>query len=257
VCLEGAERQQNGVLLNRTIQPKPILDLHQKLFLLVLRQLQATRKELFLCLPHVVRYNESMLCPNDRTQTHQVKIVGHYGEPIIVDQCEQCGGIWFDESELFRAKQGDAERIESLDTGILRTLSTIEHPDLICPRDEATMQRFTDRYFPQDIVLMRCPSCHGIWLNRGIFTKYQQFRQGLMRVKKSPQDEKLKESIAQLTASYESGRSTGTLSKLGEFLSTPVDSGHAPHVPNTVDDDNIGGSALGILFTILRFIFGF
>ena len=188
---------------------------------------------------------------------HPVKIVAHYGEPMIVDQCEKCGGIWFDESELFRAKQGEAEKIEVLNTGILLTPSTIEHPDLICTRDDATMQRFTDRSFPQDIVLMRCPSCHGIWLNRGIFTKYQEFRQGLMPVKKSPQDEKLKESIAQLTASYESGHSTGTLRRLGEFLSTPIDSGHTPHLRNTVDDDNVAGPALSILFAILRFIFGF
>jgi len=257
VCLECTERQQNGALLNRTIQPKPIPDLHQKLYLLVLRQLWATRQELFLCLPHVVRYNGLMLCPNDRTQTHQVKIVGHYGEPIIVDQCEQCGGIWFDESELFRAKQGEAEKIEVLDTATLRTPSTIDHPSLICPRDDSAMHRFTDKYFPQDIVLVRCPSCHGIWLNRGIFTKYQQFRQGLMPAKKSPQDEKLKENIAQLVAAYEGGRSTDTLSKLGEFLSTPVDSGYAPHVSSTFHDDSIAGSALSILFTILRLILRF
>lgn len=185
---------------------------------------------------------------------HQVKIMGHYGEPIGVDQCEECGGIWFDESELFRAKQGEAERIEAVNAAILLTPTTIESPHLICPRDEATMQRFTDRYFPQDIVLMRCPSCHGMWLNRGIFTKYQQFRQGLRRAEKGPQDEKLRESIAQLTASYESGRSTGTLRKLGEFLSAPIDSSRAPDIGDTSDAGGIAGLALSTLFTILRLI---
>ena len=188
---------------------------------------------------------------------HQVRIVAHYGEPLIVDQCEGCGGIWFDESELFRAKQGEAERIEVPNAGMLLTPSTIEHPNLLCPRDDAVMYRFTDKYFPEDIVLVRCPSCHGIWVNRGIFTKYQQFRHELMRAKKSPRDEKLKENIAQLVASYEAGRSTATLKRLGEFLSTPIDSGYTPHVSNTSDDDNIVGSALSILFTILRFILRF
>ena len=198
-----------------------------------------------------------MLCPNDRTEMHQVKTTAHYGEPIIVDQCEKCGGIWFDESELFRAKQGEAERIEVLNTGILRTLSAIEHPNLTCPRDETTMYRFTDKYFPKDIVLVRCPSCHGIWLNRGLFTKYQQFRQELMRAKKAPQDERLKEDIAQLVASYEGGRSTGTLQKLGEFLSTPIDSGHTPDVGDATDAGGIAGLALTTLLTILRLIFRF
>jgi len=182
---------------------------------------------------------------------HQVKIVAHYGEPIIVDQCEKCGGIWFDESELFRAKQGEAEKIEVLNTEILRIPSPIENSNLICPRDQTAMHRFTDKYFPQDIILVRCPSCHGIWLNRGIFTKYQQFRQELMRPKKkSPQDERLEESIAQLIASYESRNSTGTLRRLGEFLSTPINVGDTPDV------GSIAGVALTILLTILRvFIF--
>ena len=212
---------------------------------------------MFLCLPHAVRYNDPVLCPSDRIQTHQVKIVGHYGEPIIVDQCEKCGGIWFDESELFRAKQGEAEKVEVLNTAMLQTPSTIEDPDLICPRDGTTMQRFTDKYFPQDIVLVRCPSCHGIWLNRGIFRKYQQFRQELMRAKKSPQDEKLKERIAQLIESHESGRSTGTLRRLGEFLSTPMDVGHTTDVGDTTDVGGIAGLALTTLLTILRLIFRF
>jgi Zn-finger nucleic acid-binding protein len=143
-----------------------------------------------------------MLCPNDRTEMHQVTIVSHYGGPIIVDQCEKCGGIWFDESELFRAKQGEAEKIEVLNTESLRTPSTIENSTLFCPRDQTTMHRFTDKYFPQDIVLVRCPSCHGIWINRSTFTKYQQFRQKLMSKKKSPQDERLEKSIAPLIVSY-------------------------------------------------------
>ena len=133
---------------------------------------------------------------------HQVKIVSHYGGPIIVDQCERCGGIWFDQSELFRAKQGEAEEIEVLNTEMLRTPSVIEDSTLLCPRDQAAMTRFTDKYFPQDIVLVRCPSCHGIWLNRGTFTKYQQFRQKLMPKKKSLEDERLEKSIAPLIVSY-------------------------------------------------------
>jgi Zn-finger nucleic acid-binding protein len=161
-----------------------------------------------------------MLCPNDNIEMHQVTIVSHYGGPIFVDQCEKCGGIWFDKSELFRAKQGEAEKIEALNAEILRTSSMIEHPNLICPRDGAAMQRFTDKYFPQDIVLVCCPSCHGFWLNRGIFTKYQQFRQELMRSKrKSPQDEKLGKTVAYLVKSCESGHSPEALERLREFLS--------------------------------------
>jgi len=201
-----------------------------------------------------------MLCPNDSTEMHQVKIVGHYGGPIFVDQCEKCGGIWFDEAELFRAKQGEAGRIEALNAGILRTPTTIENSELICPGDESAMHQFADGYFPQDIVLVRCPLCHGIWLNRGMFAKYQQFRQELMSSKKiSLQDKELEERVGQLVESYESGRSTETLRGLGEFFSSPIDSGYTPDVGYTpalgggADVFGKAGFAITTLLAILRF----
>jgi len=166
-----------------------------------------------------------MLCPNDSTEMHQVKIVGHYGGPIIIDQCEKCGGIWFDEAELFRAKQGEAEKIEMLDTEILQAPSPIENSTLFCPRSEAEMHRFTDRHLPQDIVLVRCPLCHGIWLNRGM----------------------LKESIAYWEALHESRRSPGTLKRLREFLTTDINSGFS-FIPYLPDVDAIAD----FLATIIR-----
>ena len=176
-----------------------------------------------------------MLCPSDSTEMRQVKIVGHYGGPIIIDQCAKCGGIWFDEAELFRAKQGEAEKIEMLDTEILQAPSPIENSTLFCPRSEAEMHRFTDRHLPQDIVLVRCPLCHGIWLNRGMFTEYQQFRQELMPPrKKNLQDKRLKESIAYWEALHESRRSPGTLKRLREFLTTDINFGFSfiPYLPD-------------------------
>lgn len=157
---------------------------------------------------------------------HHVKIVAHYGQPIIVDQCQRCGGIWFDEAELFRAKQGEADRIEMLDADIIRAPTMIEESELLCPRDRAVMLQFVDRYFPQDIILVQCPSCRGIWLNRGGFMKYQKFRQGLLqRSQQKSTADKRRTEIKKLVQSYESGRTTGTLRKLGEFLSTPIDRG--------------------------------
>ena len=41
-----------------------------------------------------------------------VKTVAHYGRPLILDQCEKCGGLWFDRMELFETKHGEAEKIE-------------------------------------------------------------------------------------------------------------------------------------------------
>lgn len=167
-----------------------------------------------------------MLCPADKTEMHRVKIISHYGQPIELDQCESCGGIWFDEAELFRAKQGEAEKIEALNTDILKNPSMIENSRLICPRDQTVLHQFTDKYFPKDIILARCPTCAGIWLNRGLFMKYQRFRQELKRQKeKSSEDKKSEESISQLLEAHQSGYSTDTLERLGKFLLPSLDSG--------------------------------
>jgi Zn-finger nucleic acid-binding protein len=161
-----------------------------------------------------------MLCPNHNTEMRRVRILSQYGGPVFVDQCERCGGIWFDESELFRAGQGEAEKIETVDTEMLRTSSPIEIFPLVCPRDQGAMHRFADKCFPEDIVLARCEVCHGFWLNRGTFTQYQQFRQKKMRPKKIIVYEGMKDEWQPL---YDEAGQTETRERLVEFLSVPIE----------------------------------
>lgn len=155
---------------------------------------------------------------------HQVRIQSHYGQPIILEQCGQCGGIWFDESELFRAKNGEADKIEFLDSEILWAHVNIEKNVLKCPRDQAKLFQFEDRYFPRGIILERCPSCGGIWLNRGHFTRFQKARQEFKHPEeKGLEDKRLEEEIERVLEMHQASGATGTLEKLGSFLSTPMD----------------------------------
>ena len=197
-----------------------------------------------------------MLCPNDNTGMRPVKVLSHYNQPIELEQCEKCGGIWFDEAELFTAKQGEAEKVEAIDSGALHNPTVIEAATLYCPRDNAVLQQFTDRYFPRDIILVRCPSCHGTWLNRGTFTRYQQYRSEMTRPKeKGPADRRLEEKINELAAAHHSGQSTETLRNLCQFLSTPMDGSQSPR---TLAAENVAAAALNIVIAILRaFIFRF
>ncbi len=70
---------------------------------------------------------------NENTEMYQVKTEGHCGQPILLEQSKECGGIWFDEMELFGARHGEAERIEVLDSKSLRTPTNIERRVLRCP----------------------------------------------------------------------------------------------------------------------------
>jgi Zn-finger nucleic acid-binding protein len=165
-----------------------------------------------------------MKCPNDNTEMCQVKIEGHYGQPILLEQCKECGGIWFDEMELFSARHGEAEKIEVLDSKSLWTPTNIEKRILRCPLDQSELFRFKDRYFLKGIILERCPSCNGIWLNRGDFTKFQQTRQELKRPKERvSEDKKLEEDIKRILSVHHAEAASNTLEKLGSFLSMPID----------------------------------
>jgi len=154
---------------------------------------------------------------------HQVGVPSHYGQQVIIDQCEGCGGIWFDAFELFRVKLGEAQEIESLDPDRLRTPSEIEDPRLLCPRDRTALVLYKDPNFPRELILTRCPKCQGFWLNRGEFTRYQETRQNLMLPKeKTLEDQRLGEEVKRILESNRDSNSTETLGKLGAFLSSPA-----------------------------------
>lgn len=163
------------------------------------------------------------LCPNDRVDMHPVRIESHYGQQIIVDQCKTCGGIWFDESELFRAKQGEAERVELLDVEVLSGASEVKASGLLCPKDGAGLFRFSDKHFPEDVVLVRCPTCRGVWLNRGGFAAFQKRREERLR----PQEVWLGADGRPGPAPAETPPVAASreemLRKIGTFLSTELD----------------------------------
>jgi Zn-finger nucleic acid-binding protein len=191
---------------------------------------------------------------------HQVKIMANYGLPLFLDQCDTCGGIWFDESELYRAKQGEAEKVDLIDTYILTTSTPIVNTVHCCPRDETNLIRFTDPNFPAGIMVERCPSCNGFWLNRGEFTKFQHARQELVRTKEpTAEDLKLQAQVKTILADYQSGNDNSTLIRLGQFLTKPVET---PTIfqPGLDKDSSAAGNTIGavlnVLTTLLRmFVF--
>jgi Zn-finger nucleic acid-binding protein len=165
-----------------------------------------------------------MFCPHENIEMQQVKVESHYGQPVILDQCPECGGIWFDYFEMYRVKQGQAEKIENLNVENLRISSPIKTVKLLCPKDHVELVRFKDVFFPKDIIIARCPVCNGFWLNKGEFVKYQNYRQSLKRPQEfTAEDEKMQKELERILAGHKTGDYTDTLGKLGAFLSTPVD----------------------------------
>ncbi len=154
------------------------------------------------------------------------------------------------------AKHGEAEKIDLLDAEVLRAPLEIKEAVRKCPVDNTELFRFKDRYFPKGIILERCPSCGGIWLNRGDFSRFQQARRELSSAEvKTADDNTLKEDIKRILEEHQTGNTTVALKNLGNFLSTPMDRNTL--MPLETDDEqpqanNIANYALNILMLVFR-----
>jgi Zn-finger nucleic acid-binding protein len=188
-----------------------------------------------------------MFCPGDNSPMHQVQIEGHYGEPIFLDQCEKCGGIWFDQSELFRARQGQSGKIDMVDTNNLWAPSEIVNTQMLCPRDCSVLVPIIDKYLPPEIHLERCPVCNGFWLNRGEFSKYQQTR------KRLPANTEFEEQMKQIL-SAQPVEGEGVLAKVGRYLTTPLDETTLKPL-DTVEMSPEMDRKIGIILNVLSFLF--
>jgi uncharacterized protein len=201
-----------------------------------------------------------LICPNEQTGMQQVKAEAHYGQTVILDQCPTCGGIWFDSSELYMPKQGEAERIELINDDALQSYSVIDNENLRCPRDQAKLILFKDPFFPKDLIIARCQLCNGFWLKRGEFLKYQQFRQIRQNSNKPKEilieDNKSEQQIRQIWEQYKNQDSTELIGKLGKFLSIPVDEAtEQPLEPDKLSDKE--KMAYNMVLTTLRLILRF
>lgn len=83
---------------------------------------------------------------------------------IQVEQCDHCGGIWCDPTEL--------SRLLSIETRELKKLASGRQEPLIsaragkCPRDGTPMIRVASAK-KRTVILETCPNCRGVWLDGG------------------------------------------------------------------------------------------
>lgn len=105
-----------------------------------------------------------MNCPKCHSDLHEVSFEG-----VLLDFCDACQGIWFDEDEL-------AFTIE-LSTDI-PNISEIQKDAKItdhgCPHC-GDQQKLEEMKFVQvqDLLIDRCPQCKGVWLDKGELPKVE------------------------------------------------------------------------------------
>ena len=196
-----------------------------------------------------------MRCPNDNKEMHQVRAASHYGQTVALDQCPDCGGIWFDYFELYQVAHGESEKIEQINAAAFVTLTPLKNIQLCCPKDKAKLINFKDPGFPKEIIVARCPECKGFWLNRGELIKYDKYRRSFNQPQLiTEEDVKIGKQMMQIMAEQKKDYSTEAMMKLGKFLSIPLDSLGRPLEPEkiTPGEQRAINTIFSLLFTVLR-----
>lgn len=88
------------------------------------------------------------------------------GYLIALDQCADCGGIWFDRWELFPLHHAEVSRLDPVDGERLCSAVDDRRPGN-CPRCGVLLREFRDVNLPADAEVARCFVCEGMWLQRG------------------------------------------------------------------------------------------
>lgn len=119
--------------------------------------------------------DKKLICPECGNSLKEVYAEANYGRVLLLDQCERCGGIWFDCWELYHLKDAEAKRLDTVNQNSLLTENPTVQGSGLCPKcSNASLMEFPDPNLPTDSKIDRCPKCNGLWLNRGELKKYKE-----------------------------------------------------------------------------------
>lgn len=106
------------------------------------------------------------------------KVLAHYDRYIEVDQCENCGGIWFDKYELVSLHPNEVSKFYFPKEYIFSCKES-----LLCPIDNFSLKLLKDPLIPKDINIFYCERCFGMWLPFESLKKYKDYQKSKMEKK--------------------------------------------------------------------------
>lgn len=112
-----------------------------------------------------------MPCPDCGSPLERRAIESRYGAPVTVDRCPACGGIWFDDLELYLI--GALGLIEA--SGKPSSTTAADGPGA-CPRCRVRLRRLPPLGMPADVRIWECLACRGAWVRPQDLARFGQFR---------------------------------------------------------------------------------
>ena len=103
-----------------------------------------------------------MKCPNCK---HELKNLVY--KDIELDQCLNCGGMWFNGGELRSTKDREDEFLRWLDIDLFSDPKQLSgsYSTMTCPQDQEPLYEIS--YDNADIKVDVCRKCRGVWMDKG------------------------------------------------------------------------------------------
>lgn len=102
---------------------------------------------------------------------------------LVLDACQDCGGVWFDAGELKPfidsaiEERADIPGADYSGADDPIPAADIDADELLCPRCGTLLGKFNYGY-DSNIILDRCPECEGLWVERQAVTELASFIKG-------------------------------------------------------------------------------
>ena len=118
-----------------------------------------------------------MNCSNCQNELDQIDFRG-----IVINECSQCHGRWFDREELQKAKDNTDEDLRWLDFDPFekkeKHFNVTPDEGGICPKCSEGMISLA--YASSGVVIEKCEQCRGVWLHDGEFRKIIAYLENLL-----------------------------------------------------------------------------
>ncbi|MBI2443556.1 MAG: zf-TFIIB domain-containing protein [Candidatus Levybacteria bacterium] len=115
------------------------------------------------------------MCPRCKVELSKKRYKG-----VLVDECENCHGIFFDHGELEKVRDAADENLRWLDFVLFNVsdLQKVQADQGDCPKCGFAMDSL--QYAGSSVILSKCSNCQGVWLDKGEFQKIIAYLEGLV-----------------------------------------------------------------------------
>ncbi|MCS7165372.1 MAG: zf-TFIIB domain-containing protein [Candidatus Calescibacterium sp.] len=165
-----------------------------------------------------------MNCPRCRTFGNEVELKQISISEILIDVCDECGGIWFDKQELGQAIQTSKEEIQKLTETLSNAIEFDKTKDveMNCPKCNDKMFKYRYMY-TSNIYIDGCDKCEGVWIDKGELLEIINYLEEASKV--DPEKEQmLLAKLQQIKLEYEQKEKEfiDSLVKLDDKAKSPI-----------------------------------